>query len=229
MITTIISIGLSVFVAIWISKTVYENWYRRRFILEIWREFKFIRILETFGVLLLVVIAAILLNQVTWLSYGYMHLVYPEGGSVISSAVGDPNVTHGVAWMQIGSICFLLLFGLAVPFLAEIEEQMFRDGVLEHKKMIKKSLLFGIVHCIMGVSLGTAIAISIAGYFFAVKYRKHYYKTLDEHTTSEFWSSSYGKHRRAETKALKMSTAYHSIYNMIIIIFSLAYTIYSLL
>lgn len=218
----VISFVIAAFVIYAIGATFIENFYRWRFILQVWKAFSIKKILECIGALIVVIVAALLFNQVNFLSYGYMHLFSEQGGSIVSIPASGHE--SGNIWLHIGSIAFLVLFLIAVPFLAELEEKMFREGRLTWKRMIKRSIVFGLSHCLMGISIGTGLALCFGGLFFAVKYRNSYkshfkweYYTLEQPE----WKSR----RKAEAAALFESTVYHSLYNSILIIMLLVISI----
>lgn len=67
-----------------------------------------------------------------------------------------------------------LVFGVAlliqIPYFAEIEEFMFRDGRHGWGPSILWSILFGFAHCMVGVPLWAGAGLSVLGFFLAWKY-----------------------------------------------------------
>lgn len=217
--TIILYFALIALIVYTIVKAIFDNYYRIDYILKVWKAFSIKMFFECLGVIVLVISASILLNQVSWLSIGYMQLLSDDSGGIVSVAASGNE--SGSIWLHVGSIVFLVILLVAIPFLAEAEEIMFRKGVLEKKKMIKMSFVFGLVHLVMGITIGTALAISIAGYFFAVKYKKAHtdaYKNSSGANTPYWFRNDWIRLKKAEEKALFMSTVYHSMYNSIIII-----------
>lgn len=67
-------------------------------------------------------------------------------------------------------ICLLLL--TAIPHAAEWEEEIFRAGTENWGDGLLRSILFGLVHMLVFVSLGAAIGLILAGLFFTSLYFK---------------------------------------------------------
>jgi len=69
-------------------------------------------------------------------------------------------------------VILLLLLLTALPKLAEFEENLFRRGTKNWLDGLARSILFGLVHMLAFVPLGTAIVLIIAGLFFTYLYFK---------------------------------------------------------
>jgi len=67
-------------------------------------------------------------------------------------------------------ILFTLLFIVNLPNLTMIEEVVFRQGTSSWFDGLIRSLLFGIAHCLVGVPIGTGIAIAVPGIWFTSQY-----------------------------------------------------------
>jgi hypothetical protein len=90
----------------------------------------------------------------------YKGIPLPEGGNV--SLVGTEI-------KYIGVIVSLLMM-TALPYLAYFEELLFRQGTVNWRDGILRSIAFGFSHMLVGVPLGPAIAITAAGLFFTQVY-----------------------------------------------------------
>lgn len=70
------------------------------------------------------------------------------------------------------SAVFFAFFVVNLPYLAMVEERIFREGTSGWKDAIVRSLLFGFVHCLVGVPLYAGAALSLAGLWFSFMYFK---------------------------------------------------------
>jgi len=67
-------------------------------------------------------------------------------------------------------LAFLVLFGINLPRYAQMEEVWFREGTISWEQGLLMSILFGMVHCLVGVPIGAGLAISLAGLWFTHQY-----------------------------------------------------------
>ena len=67
-------------------------------------------------------------------------------------------------------IVFIGLLALNIPRLARREEEMFRRGKKGWQDVAFRSLKVGLIHMVVGVPLGAALALWIAGMFFSWRY-----------------------------------------------------------
>ena len=122
--------------------------------------------------------------------------------SLISSEVKSQNlITSPALSGSIPIVCiFWVVFTLCLPYLAKIEEIGFRGGATSLRSRIIKSIVFGLVHMIMGIQLYIAIILIFVGYLFSCKYMIGFRKGGNE-------------------VGLAASTSLHAKYNFIIITF----------
>jgi hypothetical protein len=121
-------------------------------------------------VLLLVLTAASLLWQIPPLRFGWWTAIGGEGNPVI----GATGETNGTPLDWIIPTVFLLLLVPALPLFAEREEQMFRQGAetWSWPHRIRRAIEFGLVHALIGIPIGVALALSIGGLYFTWRYLK---------------------------------------------------------
>lgn len=85
-------------------------------------------------------------------------------------------------------LVFWILMVFSIPYLAKIEEVIFREGVIDIGTRIKKSIIFGMVHMVMGIPLFVAMLLCITGFIFSVRYVRSFKKFGSEvallHATS---------------------------------------------
>lgn len=98
------------------------------------------------------------------LDFGWYSVIAAQagggGGNIITAPLSQP--------VLIAPFALLLLFVL--PRLAESEELIFRRGTRGWRQGIARSLLFGLVHMLVGVPLAAALALSIGGLWFTYQY-----------------------------------------------------------
>ncbi len=118
--------------------------------------------------LLLVITVATLLLQVPGLDWGWWTAIGGQGNPV----VGSTERTAGTPLDWIIPAAFLALLTPALPLFAESEERMFRSGAQHWStgRRIRRAVEFGLVHALIGIPIGVAIALSIGGLYFTWRY-----------------------------------------------------------
>jgi hypothetical protein len=137
------------------------------------------------------------LLAVPGLDFGWWTALGGEGNPAVG--VGRPSATPGPLETIIPFVFVtLLLFGL--PLLVEGEEWVFRRGAQHRSRAAnaRRSVLFGLVHALIGVPLAVAIALSVGGFYFTWAYLRAWRAT------------------GSEDEALAESTRSHLAYNLVI-------------
>jgi hypothetical protein len=137
-------------------------------------------------VLALVIGTALLLLQIPPLQFGWWSAIGGQGNPVF----GSTERTAGTPLEWIVPIVFIVLLTPALPLLVEREEVMFRLGAESWPmpQRIWKAVSFGLVHAVVGIPIGVAIALSIGGGYFTLVYLRAWRQTgsrraaLDEST-----------------------------------------------
>jgi hypothetical protein len=148
-------------------------------------------------VLIAVIATAVALFQVPGLSFGWWTAIGGEGNPVFGtarpSAVGPLDAVLPVVFGV------LLLLGL--PLLVEGEEWVFRRGAEHRGRManVRRAVLFGLVHAVVGVPLAAALALSIGGLYLTWRYLRVWRATASSRL------------------ALLESTRAHLAYNLVIV------------
>lgn len=123
-------------------------------------------------VLTAVIVVASALMAVPGLDWGWWTAVGGEGNPVF----GSSEATAGTVWEWVVPAVFMVLLVPALPLFAHAEERLFRRGA-EHwnrRRRVGKTVQFGLVHAIVGIPIGAALALSLGGaYFLAVYLRAH--------------------------------------------------------
>ena len=149
--------------------------------------------LMVLGVFITIVLLS-LIHLPQFLKFSWISLI--SSGAKSQNLVTSP-ISSGSIWII--SI-FWVVFSLCLPYLAKIEEIGFRGGATGIKSRIIKSILFGLVHMVMGIQLYIAIILIFVGYLFSCKYMIGFRKGGNE-------------------VGLAASTSLHAKYNFIIITF----------
>lgn len=146
---------------------------------------------------------AIPLLQVPGLSWGWWSAIGGEGNPVF----GSSDSTVGTVWEWIVPLAFMALLVPALPLFAHAEERMFRAGAetWSRTRRVGTTLQFGLVHAIIGIPIGAALALSVGGAYFMWVYLRAYRRAV------------------SRTEATLESTTAHTVYNgTIIAVFVLA-------
>ena len=123
-------------------------------------------------VLGLVVAAFALLLLIPGMSFGWFTAIGGEGNPVF----GSSESTAGTPLEVIIPIVFMALLVPALPLLVEREEYLFRRAS-EHRSTaarIGRGVVFGLVHAVIGIPIGAALALSIGGWYFTWAYLRGY-------------------------------------------------------
>jgi phosphatidylethanolamine-binding protein (PEBP) family uncharacterized protein len=123
-------------------------------------------------VLTAVVVVASLLLRVPGLSWGWWTAIGGTGNVIVGGS-SRPGL-GAVEW--IAPIVFISLLVPLLPLFAEREEHMFREGAEDWSmgRRARRAVEFGLVHLIMGIPIGVALALSVGGGYFTWAYLRGY-------------------------------------------------------
>jgi len=173
---------------------------------QVWKKFRVGMFFQcTLLLALTIVVAVLLVTYVPGLKYGWMHLFVSNGGNALMAPVADASSSDYLL-LRLVPVAFCLAFLVAIPFLAKMEEEMFREGHTEWKSIWWQSTKFGLIHCLVGIPIGFGIALIMSGLFYAYHYKRAFEKNIDMMG-----------YRMAEEEAVMVSTTYHAMYNSILI------------
>jgi len=153
-------------------------------------------------VLTAVVTAASVLLLVPGLDWGWWSALGGTGNPVM----GDTERTSGTALEWLVPLVFITLLALALPLFAHAEERMFRTGaeLWSPRRRALKVVQFGLIHTLIGIPIGVALALSIGGAYFMAVYLQCFRAT------------------GSQTEATLESARAHTVYNATIVSFVLA-------
>ncbi len=157
-------------------------------------------------VLAAVLAVAVPLMMVPGLDWGWWSALGGDGNPVF----GSSSTTAGSSWEWLVPLMFMCLLIPALPLFAHAEERMFRAGAQQWSwpRRVAKVLQFGIIHAVVGIPIGAALALSVGGAYFMGVYLRT-------------WRSTY-EQRLAELE----STRAHTMYNgLIIALVGVAYAV----
>ena len=125
--------------------------------------------------LAIVVAVATVLVAIPGLSWGWWAAIGGEGNPVFASSAS----TVGTVWEWLVPLLFMGLLFPALPLFAFAEERAFRAGA-EHwstSRRVVKTVQFGLVHALIGIPIGAALALSIGGAYFMWVYLRRFRAT----------------------------------------------------
>lgn len=156
-------------------------WRQRGLAVAVWRALTWRHLLGAVGMLALVVVTAgVLLDLVPGTRLGFGQLLGTAGNAVFAPleeglARAGPAPATGTDWWLVGGAS-LFLGGLllVLPWLAFVEEELFRAGLerASWPRVVLASVTFGLAHLVMLVPLAAALAIGVAGFGYALAYRR---------------------------------------------------------
>ena len=147
------------------------------------------------GGVLLVAIPLLLVPPLRW---GWWSALGGGGNPVF----GESETTNGTVWEWLIPLVFMALVVAALPLFANAEERMFRTGAQRWstRKRVLKVLQFGLIHAVIGIPIGVALALSVGGAYFMSVYLRSYALT------------------GSPAEATLESTRAHTAYNALIIV-----------
>jgi hypothetical protein len=149
-------------------------------------------------VLATILAVAYVLMLLPGLDWGWWSAIGGEGNPVF----GSTDKTAGTAWEWALPLAFMALLIPGLPLFAHAEERVFRLGAERWStgRRVLKTVQFGLVHAVIGIPIGAALALSIGGAYFMWTYLRTYRTT------------------GSSTDAMLESTAAHTAYNGLIVV-----------
>lgn len=231
MFLNIFKIFLIIFTMANLAIPIYEERRNLGFIFSIWKRFRFGMLLEVLLLIILAIASAYTLVNIPFLKYGWFNLFFGDTGSLLGLPVTE-GMSSSNLLLRLVMFFYFLLFILAIPFLARIEENIFRRGCITFKEISWQSVKFGLMHLVLGIPLAAAIALIGVGFFYAYKYKKAFNQTLKrmgwtqteeggvlapDKIVHDYLLIELGW-TKAEEEGVLASTTYHSFMNTILIV-----------
>ena len=180
-IVTLLRLAIAAWILVTLARVARVAWRQRGLAVAVWRG---IRPRHVLGGLALLAgvgsVAGVLVALVPGMDLGLGRLVGLTSNAVFAPleeglAHAGPAPETGPDWpLALGATAFLLPLLLLLPWLAFVEEEIFRAGLEDARlgRVAAASLVFGLVHLVMLVPIGAALAIGVAGGFYAGVYRR---------------------------------------------------------
>lgn len=217
-----------------VAYVLYTNRDRLRFVWSVWKRFRPLMLVEVLAALVLTITVGMTLwTYVPFLHWGWFNLFVSGGGNVLFSPVVEGSESSSMLVRMLPPFFFVALL-VAFPFLAHYEEEKYRRGYHEWREIARQSVKFGLVHLWVGIPLAVGIGLILPGFFFAWKYRSALHKTIDPGIWSQIQDVKEkarsmgikGKIRveagtEQEDEAVMVSTAYHTLYNSLLVLLAL--------
>jgi hypothetical protein len=148
-------------------------------------------------VLMLVLVVGFSLMLVPGLDFGWWSFIGGEGNPVF----GQTEATAGTVLEWVVPLAFVTLLVPCLPLFAEREERIFRLGAERWtwRRRLWRSLQFGVIHSVIGIPVGVALALSLGGVYFTLAYLRGY------------------RRGGGRESALVESTRTHLAYNLVIV------------
>lgn len=137
-------------------------------VIALWSGIRLRHLLPVPVVLTAVVSTAYLLLGVPGLDLGWWSAIGGTGNPL----TGGTTATTGTPWEILVPLAFVVLLVPGLPLFAAAEERSFRLGAEDWStaKRLAKGVVFGLVHAIIGIPLGVALALAVGGWWFTVVY-----------------------------------------------------------
>ena len=181
-----------VVVLVLLARAARVAWRNRPLAFAIWRRIRPRHVVGSLGLIGVVLASALtFLHFVPVTRLGLGSLIGLSGNAVFApieeaamrsnGAVGAGDAAAGVAmgpglWVVLLTVGFLAGLVLLFPWLAYVEERVFREGLEEATfgRQVWSALKFGLIHMIMLIPLAAALAVGVAGFAYGRIYRRAY-------------------------------------------------------
>lgn len=181
----VVSSLLRLLIAAWVlamlARAARAAWSQRRLVLTVWGRVRVRHLLGSLGLLAVVLAVSVtLLEMVPVTRFGLGTLIDTGGNAVftplLEAARRSPATgSGGPDWLLAGGASvFLGLLAAVLPWLAFVEEEMFRAGleIASPAREVGVALVFGAAHLVMLVPVAAALAIAVAGLAYGRIYRR---------------------------------------------------------
>lgn len=208
--TSLIRLLVTAWVLVALGRAARGAWHHRHVAVTVWRRIRAHHVLGALGLLLgVLAVALTLLETVPATRVGLGSLIDFSGNAVFApletAARSAPAGSGDPRWLlAVVATGFLGLLAVLLPWLAFVEEEVFRAG-LEHASPLRQAavaLVFGAAHLVMLVPVAAALSIALAGLVYGWIYRRAY-ATADGRSLPEAVARAYRPTRRAERAAAR--------------------------
>ena len=186
MLVTALRLAIAGWILVTLGRASRGAWTHRRLILAIWSRVRPVHVVGAVALLAAVVAAAsAMIAWVPGLGLGLGSVVGTTSNAVftpLEEAVARtaPPAAGTVDWaLLLLSSAFLLPLVVLLPWLAFVEEEVFRAGLEDASTLVelRAALVFGLAHLVMLVPVGAALAVAGCGYVYGRVYRSAYQRS----------------------------------------------------
>ncbi len=199
-----------------VAAELIEQRHNYGFVWSVWKRFRIRMLFECLGVLTLMIVVGAALWQIPGLKYGWYNLFSSKGGNILFGPILEGSESTSVLIRLIVPLFFIVL-AFVLPFWSQREEKMFRRGYSKWSSIVRQSIKFGFIHCLVGVPLAFGFLLIIPGLFFGLKYKRAFERNVRNMVAIDY--------HRAMDEAVMSSTTYHTMYNMILVTIILLVTL----
>lgn len=210
----VVRLLIAAWILVTLARAARGAWAHRAVMVTVWRSVR-PRHLGGTALLLLLVGATMtmLVALVPGMAYGLGTLVGTTSNAVFAPleaavAATGPAPTAGPDWvLLVAGTVFLLPLAAMLPWLAFVEEEVFRAGLEDASlpRELLAAVVFGLAHLIMLVPVGAALAIGVAGFVYGRVYR-HAYASADPDRVPRSVLASYRPTKRSAAAADRART-----------------------
>jgi hypothetical protein len=219
--TSALRLIVSGVIIVLLARSARVAWSNRDMAVTVWRR---IRARHVAGSLLLLVVvfstAVALMTFIPVTSLG-LGSVLGLTGNAVFAPVEEAAVRSGAATgaapasvdlaVRYGTVAFMVALLVMFPWLAYVEEEIFRRG-LETASWARRgwaALRFGLVHMVMLVPLGAALAIGVAGLWYGRVYVRAFQRAAGDGLLAP---------EQARSRAVLESTVWHTSFNSLLVV-----------
>lgn len=214
-------------------------WRNRAVAVAVWRRVRWRHVIGSVGLLVVVVTTLVgLIALVPGADWGLGRLIGLSGNAVFApletatsgagAGTAGSGDTAGATWpgvvVAVGVVLFLTALLAMFPWLAYVEERVFREGLEDAglPRELWAALKFGLIHLVMLIPIGAALAIGVAGFAYGRIYRRAFARAQ---ASPRMEAGPFGvpvvvepSVRQARGEAVLASTVWHTTFNSLIVI-----------
>lgn len=221
-------------VVVLLGRAARPAWRNRGLAVAVWRRIRPSHVLGCIGLLVVVLGTAVgLLTFVPVTGYGLGSLIGLSGNAVfapleeLTVRAGVPGGSREPQWALLAVTGgFLGLLLVLFPWLAYVEERVFREGLetAGPGREAWAALRFGLLHLVMLIPVAAALAVGVAGFFYGRVYRATYARVAADRMLagSDGAAVAIDAPRRARDEAVLAATVWHTTFNSLIVALVLA-------
>jgi hypothetical protein len=222
-VTSVLRLAVAGVILLLLARSARVAWRNRRLAVTVWRRIRPRHVAGSLVLLTAVLATAVaLLELVPVTSFGLGTLIGLTGNAVFapieeatargSAANGGAGIGQALTW---GTVAFLVGLLTLFPWLAYVEERVFREGLerADRPHRLWAALRFGLAHLIMLVPVAAALAIGIAGLWYGRVYVRAFQRAARDETITP---------DQARSRAVLESTVWHTTFNSLLVVLLIA-------